>query len=142
MRSKRLAALVPVLLAAGCGTRTSQPTGTLAAAATEVFLTETVTFTVHVDRKAPGSGFTFQVFSSNEATLQVPASVTVPAGSDTATILGTALAVGGPISVTVRFPDRDASVSVAVLPLPTVSLVAVTSSAQQFTTGTLLVNGT
>lgn len=149
MRACRLRVLpfVPLvaLLGAACGGGGSSAiTGTLEAPSAEVFVGESLDVTLSLDRAPGGSGLTVPLSSSNAQILGTPSSVHVPAGATVATFAVTGGLAGGPVVVTAGLGKGDArpTVSIAVLPPPEVTLVAVTDTAHQLSAGTLSWSGT
>lgn len=138
----RLLVASMVLLASGCGGGGGGGIGevTLSASSSEIFQTETVPLTLTVE-KAPGRDLPVTMQSSNPSILDVPMTVTIPAGSTSTTFVGTGILAGGPVLVTARIGE-DPNVSITVLEPPEITLVAVTTSADQMSSGTLVWTGT
>ncbi len=113
---------------------------TLTAATPEIFQTQTVAFTLAVEN-APGSDLVVALQSSNPGILDVPGTVTIAGGSTSGAFTGTGILSGGPIVVTAQLGD-DPTAEVTVLAPPEITLVAVTTSADQLSTGTLVWSGT
>ena len=133
-----------LLLAAGCsgGGGGGGFEATLTGSGTEIFTGETLTVTISLDRPVGGAGLEVDLRSSNELVLDVPTSVTFAAGESVKTISVQGGVPGGPVVVSALLGEPPPEILVTVAPPPTITLVAITGTADQFSTGTFSFLGT
>ncbi len=94
------------------------------------------TGTVTLNEAAPTGGTVVTLTSGNTAAATVPASVTVPAGSTSATFTVTTLSVATSTDVTITAADPGSSQSAVLTVAPPVSVSSVTLSPTLVTSGT------
>lgn len=147
LQSVRLAfhasALVVFATVAGCsGGGGGGYEATLAGSGAEIFTGETLTITVALDKPAGGGGFEVDLRSSNELVLDVPTSVSFAPGETVKTIEVPGGVPGGPIIVSALLGEPPPEIQVTVAPPPVITLVALTGTADQMSTGTFSFLGT